>query len=92
MRTLIVLAIATAATAGALVATATASQPAASTIEQCAALLPKGKTYRFTIAGSVDTTGALPVLSGEMSVNDGTEADRSAETESFGQCMARLIR
>jgi hypothetical protein len=92
MRILIATAI---AATGVIVATATAalaSQPAPATIEQCAQLLPKGKVYAFEITGRVDATGPAPQLSGEMSVTDGTEVDRTEETAAFGQCMARLIR
>lgn len=78
-----------------VVATATAalaSQPVPATIEQCARLLPQGKVYTFEIKGEVDATGSAPQLSGEMSVSDGTDVDRSEETAAFGQCMGKLIR
>lgn len=84
------------AATGVVVATTTAalaSQPANGTIEQCAALLPKGKVYTFEIKGTVDATGPVHKLSGEMSVSDdGAEADRAEESAAFGQCIARLIR
>lgn len=92
MRTLAVTSI---AVIGIVVATATtslASQASQATFEQCAALLPQGRVYTFEIAGSVDATGPAPVLSGEMSVSDGTEVDRSEESAAFGQCVARLLR
>lgn len=92
MRTLFAIALAATAGAAVVVPAPIVSQPAPSTIEQCAALLPQGKTYSFQISGSVDTTGAAPVLSGEMSISDGTEEDRSEESAAFGQCLARLIR
>ncbi|MCC5825912.1 hypothetical protein [Alkalimonas sp.] len=92
MRTLIALAIVVAGIAVAVIRVATASQPAVNTIEQCASLLPPGKVYTFEVMGIVDTTSGSPQLSGEMSISDGTEQDRSAETEAFGQCLARLIR
>lgn len=92
MRKLIALAIATTGIAVAIISTAGATRPAASTIEQCATFLPQGKTYAFEISGTVDTKGATPALSGEMSVTDGTAVDRTAETAEFAQCMAKLIR
>lgn len=91
MRVLVVAGLAVMGIAVAIVSNAIASQPAPSTIEGCAALLPPGKTYTFEIAGSIDTTGPAPKLSGEMTVSDGTEQE-SAETAAFGQCMAGLIR
>lgn len=88
-------------TATALVATGILIATAASaiadhqgprTLEQCATLLPTGKVYSFEIVGDIDATGETPTLSGEMSVSDGTEVDRSEETAAFGQCLAALIR
>ncbi|MDZ3824502.1 MAG: hypothetical protein U0S76_12935 [Pseudoxanthomonas sp.] len=77
-----------------LVGTAWATQPSEGprTLEQCAALLPAGQVYSFEITGRVDATGEAPVLSGQMSVSDGTELDRSEETAAFQQCLAALIR
>lgn len=73
--------------------TAWATQPAEGprTLEQCAALLPSGQVYSFEITGSIDASGDAPVLSGQMSVSDGTELDRSEETAAFQQCLAALI-
>lgn len=92
MRTLIAITVAATGIAAAIIATATASQPGPSTIEQCATLLPQGKTYTFEIIGSVDTTGPAPILSGEMSVSDGTHTELAAESAAFGQCIAGLIK
>lgn len=92
MRILTAVAIAATGIAVAVVSTAIASQPGPSTIEQCAALLPQGRTYTFEIAGNIDTTGKAPKLSGEMSVSDGTHEDLTAESAAFGECLARLIR
>jgi hypothetical protein len=92
MRTLIAIAIAATGIAVAIISTAVASQPVPSTIEQCAGLLPQGKNYKFEVTGSVDTTGSAPKLSGEMSVSDGTQVDRTAESAAFGECIARLIK
>lgn len=76
----------------AAVATAIASQDGPRTIEQCAALLPQGKVYSFEISGTIDATGSTPTLTGEMSVSDGTEVDRSQEVGAFSQCLVRVIR
>lgn len=62
------------------------------TLAGCAELLPAGQVYSFEITGRIDATGAAPVLTGEMAVDDGTELDRSAETVAFQQCVASLIR
>lgn len=77
-----------------VVGTTWAAQPAEGprSLEQCAALLPSGQVYSFEITGSIDATGDAPVLSGQMSVSDGTELDRSEETAEFQQCLAALIR
>ncbi|AKC86377.1 hypothetical protein [Pseudoxanthomonas suwonensis] len=92
MRILVATAIAATGIIIAAVSTAIASQSAPSTFEQCAVLLPQGKVYTFEITGSVDATGAAPKLSGEMSVSDGTEVDRTDESAAFGQCVAKLLR
>lgn len=92
MRTLVVTSIAVIAIVAAAATTTFASQAPQSTFEQCAALLPPGKVYTFEITGSVDATGPAPRLSGEMSVSDGTDVDRSDESAAFGQCVAGLLR
>ncbi|TDK22996.1 hypothetical protein E2F46_12655 [Luteimonas aestuarii] len=92
MRTLLVTSIAAIAILAAAAATSVASQPAPATFEQCAMLLPQGKIYTFEITGSVDTTAQAATLSGELSVSDGTQVDRSDESAAFGQCVARLLR
>ena len=76
----------------AIASTGFASSDRRVTIEQCASLLPAGKVYTFEVTGTVDTKGAAPKLSGEMSVSDGTTVDRRNESAAFGQCIARLIR
>lgn len=92
MRTLVVTSIAVIGIAAAAATASFASQSPQSTLEQCAALLPEGKIYTFEITGSVDATGPAPRLSGEMSISDGTEVDRTHESAAFGQCVARLLR
>lgn len=92
MRILIATAIAAAGILIAAGATAIASQDAPRTMEQCATLLPQGKLYTLEIIGSLDVTGAAPQFSGEMTVSDGTEVDRSEETAAFGQCVVAFLR
>jgi hypothetical protein len=92
MRTFVAITTAVVGVAVAIISTAIASGAASGTIEQCAALLPQGKTYTFEVSGSVDTTGSKPKLTGEMSVSDGTETDRTAESAAFAQCIAKLIK
>ncbi len=92
MRTMIAMAIAATGITVAIISAAVASQSGPSTIERCAALLPQGKNYTFELTGSVDTTGSAPKLSGQMSVSDGTQVDRTTESAAFGMCIAKLIR
>ena len=78
-----------------LVATGSAA-PAAperpSTIEGCAKLLPQGKRYTFGVNGTIDYTGAAPVLHGELALADDTNADLTQQAEPFAQCFARFVR
>ena len=62
------------------------------TIQQCAALLPKGKSYTFTLTGAIDTRGAEPHLSGELKVSDSTTVDKQHEGAAFAQCVGKLVR
>lgn len=71
---------------------AVAEQPSVPTLQQCAAQLPKGKTYSFSLTGTIDTSSAQPRLSGNLSVSDQTTVDRSQEGAAFAQCVGRLIR
>ena len=62
------------------------------TIQQCANLLPKGKSYSFSLIGSIDTSGAQPHLSGELKVSDDTTVDKQSEGAAFAQCVGKLVR
>jgi hypothetical protein len=86
--------VAAAAIAAAVVSTAMASTtpPAASTIEQCATLLPPGRTFSFELTGTIDTTGPVPKLSGQLSVSDATLEDSGDDGAAFGECLGKLIR
>jgi hypothetical protein len=64
----------------------------ASTIEQCAQLLPKGKRYTFVIDGSIDSTAAAPVVHGQLSLSDDTNEDLTKEAAPFAACFAKLVR
>ncbi len=66
--------------------------PAASTIEQCAQLLPKGKRYTFVVDGTIDSTAAAPVVHGQLSLSDGTNEDLTNEAGPFAACFAKLVR
>jgi hypothetical protein len=79
----------------AIVASMTASRaaPAApANVEDCARLLPKGKSYTYEANGKIDTSGTKPKVSFEMSVSDGSQEDRQAEGKAFGQCLAKLFK
>ncbi len=71
---------------------APAAPETASTIEQCAQLLPKGKRYTFVVDGTIDSTAAAPVVHGQLSLSDGTNEDLSKEAGPFAACFARLVR
>jgi hypothetical protein len=62
------------------------------TLQQCASLLPKGKTYTYSLTGKIDTAGAQPVVSGNFSASDDTTADRSKEGAAFGKCIASMVK
>ena len=79
----------------ALVATGSAAPAApepASTIEQCAKLLPQGKRYTFGVNGTIDYTGATPILHGELALADDAENDLTQQAAPFAQCFARFVR
>ena len=71
---------------------APASPEPAATIERCAKLLPKGKQYTFAVSGSIDSTGASPVVHGELSLSDGTGDDLTKPAGPFAECFAKLVR
>lgn len=73
-------------------AAAPAEPAAAATIEQCAKLLPQGRSYTFTVEGTIDATGAAPVVHGQLSLSDDSGNDLSQLASPFAQCFARLVR
>ena len=66
--------------------------PPTATIEQCAKLLPHGKKYTFVVDGTIDNSGATPVVHGELSLSDATNEDLTQEAGPFAQCFAKLVR
>lgn len=69
-----------------------ASAPHAKTIQECAALLPKGKSFKFTINGTIDTAGAKPVMHGSLNVSEAktkSVAIGATETQSFSLALRR---
>jgi len=73
-------------------AAAPAATETASTIEQCAQLLPKGKRYTFVVDGTIDSAAAAPVVHGQLSLSDGTNGDLTKEAGPFAACFAKLVR
>lgn len=73
-------------------AAAPAEPEAAATIEQCAKLLPQGRRYTFSVEGTIDVTGATPVVHGELSLSDDSKDDLSQLATPFAQCFARFVR
>ena len=71
---------------------APASPEAVATIERCAKLLPKGKQYTFAVNGTIDSSGASPVVHGELSLSDGTGEDLTKRAGPFADCFAKLVR
>ena len=71
---------------------AVSAPPSPTTIETCAALLPKGKSYTFSLTGTIDNTGTQPQLSGQLSVSDNSTVDKPQEGAAFAQCTSKLIR
>jgi hypothetical protein len=69
-----------------------AASAAPANVENCARLLPKGKSYTYEVSGNIDTSGAKPKVTFEMSVSDGTQEDRQTEGKAFGQCLAKLFK
>ena len=64
----------------------------APTIKQCATLLPKGRSYQFSLVGSIDTSGSEPRLSGVLKLSDNTTQEKQHEGTDFAKCVGKLIR
>lgn len=82
---------------GAVVAVApfaVATEQTPKTIQQCGALLPAGKVYNFRMSGTIDMTSGTPALHGQLTVDDGTQVDRTKEqaSQAFMRCIALLVK
>jgi hypothetical protein len=71
---------------------APAAPKTASTIEQCAKLLPPGKQYTFGVNGTIDFTGKTPILHGELTLADDDKNDLTQQASPFAECFAKLVR
>lgn len=74
---------------------AVAAPQTAKTIQECTALLPKGKSYTYTIKGTIDTTGAKPSMHGSFTVSEvkaKSVAIGATDTEKFAGCVKALIK
>src|SRR4051812_49106631 len=63
------------------------------TLTACAALLPAGKVYTVQMQGTIDTRTGTPMFHGKLSVDDGTQVDRSQDDGSvaFSRCVVRTV-
>ena len=73
---------------------AAATEQTPKTFQQCGALLPAGKVYNFRMSGTIDMTSGTPALHGQLTVDDGTQVDRTKEqaSQAFMKCVAPLVR
>ncbi len=65
------------------------------TIQECAKLLPQGKSYAYAIEGTVDTTGAEPKMTGTFTVGETAEQDTAVvakDVQGFSRCVEALIK
>ncbi len=72
-----------------------AAPQTAKSIQECATLLPKGKSYTYTIKGTIDTTGEKPSMHGSFTVsevNTKSVATGATDTEAFADCIKALIK
>lgn len=72
-----------------------AAPQTAKSIQECATLLPKGKSYTYTIKGTIDATGAKPRMHGSFTVsevNAKSVATGATDTEAFASCVKALIK
>lgn len=85
-----------AAFAGATIAGAPfalAGEQSAQTLQRCVSLLPSGKVYTLQLNATIDTRSNKPEFHGNVTMDDGTQIDRSrdAASERFGKCVANVI-
>lgn len=72
-----------------------AAPQTAKSIQQCATLLPKGKSYTYSIKGTINTTGTKLNMHGSFTVsevNSKNVAIGATDTEAFADCVKTLIK
>jgi hypothetical protein len=82
--------------AGAVIASAPvalAGESSPPTLQGCVSLLPSGKVYTLRLSATIDTRTDHPEFTGNVTMDDGTQLDRSqdAASERFGKCVADVI-
>ncbi|MCA3908296.1 hypothetical protein JKP30_21175 [Vibrio vulnificus] len=65
---------------------------AASTLEDCAKLLPQGHEYKVEIILDVDKTTQDPTVTGSFGVTGGANAPESFDISDFVECAGPLIK
>ncbi|MEZ8466077.1 hypothetical protein AB6D04_17595 [Vibrio splendidus] len=64
----------------------------ASTLEECAKLLPDGHTYKVEIILDVDKTEKDPAVKGSFGVTGGADAPDTFDIGDFVECAGPLIK
>ncbi|WP_135443018.1 hypothetical protein [Vibrio tasmaniensis] len=64
----------------------------ASTLEECAKLLPDGHTYKVEIILDVDKTDKDPTVTGSFGVTGGADAPETFDIGDFVECAGPLIK
>ncbi|RZR03064.1 hypothetical protein D8T43_22775 [Vibrio vulnificus] len=64
----------------------------ASTLEDCAKLLPEGHQYKVEIILDVDKTTQKPIVTGSFGVTGGAEAPENFDISEFVECAGPLIK
>ena len=64
----------------------------ASTLEDCAKLLPEGHQYKVEITLDVDKTTQKPRVTGSFGVTGGADAPESFDISEFVECAGPLIK
>ncbi|CAK1795020.1 putative exported protein [Vibrio crassostreae] len=64
----------------------------ASTLEDCAKLLPEGHQYKVEIVLDVDKTTQKPIVTGSLDVTGGADSPESFDIIGFVECAGPLIK
>lgn len=64
----------------------------ASTLEECAKLLPEGHEYKVEITLDVDKTTNEPTFTGSFGVTGGTDTPEGFDIGEFVECAGPLIK